>query len=100
MHARFLKIGNRNMDFRNVVEYPFFVPSELSPGVQLADLVAYIFYHTLKYAKAGYPYLLELLPNISRHAHQPDRLAGLKIWPQSSKFDVVFAAIQNRVNKD
>ena len=38
-HARFQRAGNRNMKFPAVVEYPFFTRSELSNGVELADLL-------------------------------------------------------------
>ncbi len=97
MHARLLSIGNYNMDFNNIIEYPFFVPSELSNGVQLADLVAYTIYHTFRYNKPDYPHLNKILPLIVRHAGDPNSLAGLKIWPTNNRFVDVFNAIQRKI---
>ena len=96
MHSLLLNIGNDNMDFRNIIEYPFFVSSELSNGVQLADLVAYSIYHAFKYKKPDYPYLDKILPRISRHADNRDILTGLKVWPQSQTFNKIQADITKR----
>jgi len=40
-HAWFQRRGTEHVTFRHIVEYPFFTRSELSNGVQLADLIAY-----------------------------------------------------------
>jgi hypothetical protein len=37
-HAFFQREGNVNVDFRHILEYPFFTDSKLSNGIQLADL--------------------------------------------------------------
>ena len=96
MHARLLGIGNHNMDFRNIIEYPFFVSSELSNGVQLADLVAYTIYHTFKHKKPDYPFWQRICPYISRHADNQRMLAGLKVWPDTDKYAGTFNTLQTR----
>lgn len=95
LHARFLGTGNENMDFRNIVEYPFFVSSELSNGVQLADIVAYTIYHSFKNDKPDYPYLKKILPRIARHKNNSSLLAGLKVWPDTGKMRSLFREIQD-----
>lgn len=94
MHARLLGIGNDNMHFRNIIEYPFFVSSELSNGVQLADLIAYTINHTFKHDKPEYPYWLKIHPHISRHVDNQNVLAGLKVWPDTGRFSETFKALQ------
>lgn len=65
-HASFQRAGNRNMTFSEIVEYPFFTRSELSNGVQLADLLAYSVYRACKIEDFGYPYFERVLPNFYR----------------------------------
>ncbi|MCE2518641.1 MAG: DUF3800 domain-containing protein [Alphaproteobacteria bacterium] len=60
-HASFQRAGNRNMTFPAIVEYPFFTRSELSNGVQLADLLAYSVYRAFKGEDLGYPYFERVL---------------------------------------
>lgn len=97
LHGRLLGIGNENMDFRNICEFPFFVSSEFSNGVQLADLVAYSLYFTFKHNKPDYVYLGKILPRITRHSDDPSVLTGLKIWPESARFNKTFNAIQAKI---
>ncbi len=82
-HARFQRAGNRNMEFPAIVEYPFFTRSELSNGVQLADLLAYSVYRAFRHEDFGYPYFERVLCNFYR---RPDGAAldGLKVWPEAS----------------
>jgi len=82
-HASFQRAGNRNMAFPAVVEYPFFTRSELSNGVQLADLLAYSVYRAFKSEDFGYPYFEKLLPNFYRR-RAGAMLDGLKVWPEDS----------------
>ena len=83
-HAFFLRAGNQNMRFSTIVEYPFFVRSELSNGIQLADLIAYNVYRAFKAQDPEYPYFKMLLGNIYRGHDQI--LHGLKVWPEDSPF--------------
>ncbi len=82
-HASFQRTGNRNMDFPAIVEYPFFTRSELSNGVQLADLLAYNVYRAFKLEDFGYPYFERVLPNFYRR-RDGETLDGLKVWPERS----------------
>ena len=82
-HASFQRAGNQNMAFPAIVEYPFFTRSELSNGVQLADLLAYSVYRAFKDENFGYPYFARLLPNFYRR-REGDALNGLKVWPDNS----------------
>lgn len=82
-HARFQRAGNRNMVFPAIVEYPFFTRSELSNGIQLADLLAYSVYRAFKREDFRYPYFERLLPHFYRR-QQGAALDGLKVWPDAS----------------
>lgn len=82
-HAYFLRSGNWNMEFRNIVEYPFFTRSELSNGVQLADQLAYDVYRAFRYKDMQYPYFVKLLPYFYQSRYGAT-LHGLKIWPDGS----------------
>lgn len=82
-HAWFQRAGNQHVAFRHIVEYPFFTRSELSNGVQLADLLAYSVYRAFRDADFAYPYFARLLPFF--YCRQEGRvLDGLKVWPEGS----------------
>lgn len=98
IHADFLRQGNNNMSFKNIIEYPFFAASELSNGIQLADLVAYSLYYTFKHSDPDYAYFDKILPRISRHADDSGALTGLKIWPDSEKYEANLDAIKRKLN--
>jgi len=98
MHSRLIGIGNENMNFRNIIEYPFFASSELSNGVQLADLVAYSLYFVFKHNKPTYPYLDKIVPRVTRRADEPNILTGLKIWPPSQSFESTLHGIQAQLS--
>ena len=82
-HAWFQRAGNQNMKFPHIVEYPFFSRSELSNGVQLADLLAYNVYRAFKTEDLSYPYFKMLLPNFYQRK-SGIALDGLKVWPEPS----------------
>lgn len=82
-HAYFQRAGNQNMRFGQIVEYPFFAASELSHGVQLADLLAYNVYRAFKDENLRYPYFEMLLPHFYRRQASVT-LDGLKVWPEAS----------------
>ena len=84
-HAYFQRAGNQNMRFNHIVEYPFFTRSELSNGVQLADLLAYDVYRAFHRENFAYPYFQEVLGYFYRRKNKKgDDLSGLKIWPDES----------------
>ena len=82
-HARFQRAGNRNMLFPAIVEYPFFTRSELSNGVQSADLLAYNVYRAFRDENLEYSYFKMLLPNFYRRRNSRF-LNDLKVWPDAS----------------
>lgn len=82
-HALFQRAGNQNMTFPAIIEYPFFTRSELSNGIQLADLLAYNVYRAFKDEDLTYPYFDMLLPNVYR-GRDRKVLHGLKVWPEGS----------------
>lgn len=65
------------------MEYPFFTRSELSNGVQLADLLAYNVYRAFRDEDLEYPYFQTALPKIYRR-RDTESIAGLKVWPETS----------------
>lgn len=82
-HSWLQRTGNAHVGFKHIVEYPFFARSELSNGVQLADLLAYNVYRAFKSEDLTYPYFDAMLPNFYRRA-QETTLDGLKVWPEPS----------------
>ena len=71
------------MQFPAITEYPFFARSELSNGVQLADLLAYNVYRAFRDEDLKYKYFGMLVPHIYRRP-PGDVLNGLKVWPDAS----------------
>lgn len=70
---------------RHIVEMPLFVRSELSNGVQLADLVSYNIYRAFKTRDMDYIHFLNILPYIYSGKTSPsEKLDGLKIFPPES----------------
>lgn len=90
-HAYFQRSGNQHVSFRHIIEYPFFTRSELSNGVQLADLCVYNVHRAFKDKDFSYPYFEMQLPFFYKRANQ-DRLDGLKVWPEGSEL-VEFARL-------
>ena len=82
-HAALLRRGNPNMFFPHIVEYPFFTRSELSNGVQLADLLAYNVYRVFRDEDPEYPYFQSIRPYFYRRRDTAG-LAGIKVWPETS----------------
>jgi hypothetical protein len=82
-HAFFQRAGNQNVRFHHIVEYPFFTASELSNGVQLADLLAYNVYRAFNSQDMAYQYFQLMLPHFYRR-EEGAQLDGLKVWPENS----------------
>ena len=85
-HAFFLeRQTSANVPLRRIVEMPLFVRSELSEGVQLADLCAYNVYNSASYNKPEYPFFEKLLPYYYNSGNTTDnKLDGLKVFPETS----------------
>ncbi len=86
-HTYFLEQRtSANVPIRRIVEMPLFVRSELSEGVQLADLCAYNVYHAISYNKPEYPFFTQMLPFYYNSKNTPaDKMDGLKVFPDSSE---------------
>jgi hypothetical protein len=64
-HAQLLDEGTRkDLWLRHICEMPMFVRSELSVGVQLADLCGYNIYRAFKTADLTYPFFQRIAPAI------------------------------------
>jgi hypothetical protein len=85
-HAYFLEHGTSSgMRFRCIMETPFFVPSELSEGVQFVDLCSYNVYRAFHDENLNYPFFQRMLPKMytSRNTHAA-KLDGIKVFPPES----------------
>ena len=84
-HAYFQREGNQFSRFRHILEYPFFTDSNISNGVQLADLVGYNVYRVFKFRDFDYPWFQRILPRFHCSALTSEmRLDGLYVWPGDS----------------
>lgn len=85
-HAYFLSHGTSSgLRLQRIVELPLFVRSELSEGIQLADLCAYNLYHSITYSKPNYSFFTRLLPHYYNSANTAQhKLDGLKMFPETS----------------
>lgn len=85
-HAYFLECGTSSgCWFKQIIEMPFFVRSELSEGVQTADLCSYNIYHVFKHNKKDYPFFQKIYPLLYNSANtDAQKIDGLKIFPDES----------------
>jgi hypothetical protein len=85
-HAYFLESGTSAACwFKHIVEMPLFVRSELSEGIQAADLCSYNIYHVMRYQKPAYPYFEKIYPLFYNSSNtRQGKLDGLKIFPDES----------------
>lgn len=85
-HAFFLQSSTTaNVPIRRIIEMPHFVRSELSEGVQLADLCAYNVYHSISYNKPEYAYFKRILPFYYNSKNTlSEKIDGLKVFPEPS----------------
>lgn len=85
-HSYMLHKGTRrNLWLRHICEMPMFVRSELSNGIQLADLCSYNIYRAFKYRNLEYQYFKEILPFIwSRSEPVSNPFSGICVFPKNS----------------
>ncbi len=85
-HGYLLKTqATSGQKLEHIIEMPLFVRSELSNGVQLADLVVYNVYHAFIRQKPDYPHFQKVLPFIYNSMNtSPGKLDGLKVFPPES----------------
>ena len=87
-HAYFQQCGTSSgCRLRHIIEMPLFVRSELSNGIQLADLVSYNIYRAFKTGDLAYPWFRKVTPFIwPGNSATPGIPTGLKIFPPESPF--------------
>ena len=83
-HARFLeRATSAGRRLNHIVEMPMFVRSELSEGVQLADLCGYSTYRAFRRGDLEYSHFQPVLDQIYR-PRADGRLDGLKLFPSDT----------------
>lgn len=82
-HADFLRTQTSSgIHFRNIVETPLFIRSELSEGIQLVDLCAYNVYRAFAHDDMNYSYFKNILPYFHRFpGAQSDITSIIKVFP-------------------
>lgn len=85
-HAYLLDQGTaRDTWLRHVCEMPMFVRSELSNGVQLADLCSYNIYRAFRFGDLAYPFFSRIKPFIWSKSNPVRRpFSGLFVFPGNS----------------
>jgi len=85
-HSYMLHHGTHSgMWLKHICEMPMFVRSELSNGIQLADLCSYNIYRAFKSEDMNYRYFQEILPHVwSRSEPILRPFSGIKIFPTDS----------------
>jgi hypothetical protein len=85
-HSFFQREGTSSGErIGHIVELPMFVASELSNGVQLADLCAYNVYRAFRDRDLDYEFFARIKDRIYRAARRPGpQLEGLKVFPEQS----------------
>jgi hypothetical protein len=83
-HARFLeRTTSAGRRLSHIVEMPLFVRSELSEGVQLAELCSYSTYRAFRDENLAYGYFRRIFEQIYRTGVE-GRIDGLKVFPPGS----------------
>lgn len=82
---------------RHIAEMPLFVRSELSNGVQLADLLAYNVYRCFRYEDADYPFFVRMLPHLWASEKMPaGSIAGLQVFPPESPLTTLLQKVATK----
>ena len=97
-HVSLQYSNNGNMAFPSILEGPFFVCSESSNGVQLADLLAYSVYRAFRYENLGYPYFRKTLSNFYQGCGEAS-LRGLYVWPSDSPLQAFAGLVRRSIKK-
>ena len=81
----------------HIAEMPLFVRSELSNGVQLADLLAYNVYRCFRNEDPDYPFFVKTLPHLWASENMPTgSIAGLQVFPPESPLTVLLQAVATK----
>jgi len=81
----------------HIAEMPLFVRSELSNGVQLADLLAYNIYRCFREEDPDYPFFVKTLPHLWASENMPTgSITGLQVFPPESSLTMLLQAIATK----
>lgn len=101
-HAHFQDKGTSSgLWLKHICEMPLFVRSELSNGIQLADLCGYNIYRAFKDGSLEYPFFKRIAPRIwgqgIRHADSKERpFSGLRVFPDDSTLNNLAIEFENK----
>ena len=97
-HAYIQSEGTANKTWlRHIAEMPLFVRSELSNGVQLADLLAYNVYRCFRFEDADYPFFVRMLPHLWSSEKMPaGSIAGLQVFPEESPLTTLLKIVATK----
>lgn len=97
-HAYLLDQGTaRDTWLRHVCEMPMFVRSELSNGVQLADLCSYNIYRAFRSGDLSYPFFNRIKPFIWSRSNPVRRpFSGLFVFPGNSPLRALVDEIEKQ----
>ena len=86
-HAHFLRTKTTaKIQLRRIVETPLFIRSELSEGIQLADLCAYNVYRAFANDDMKYSYFQKILPYFHRFPGAENDIATIiKVFPDTNE---------------
>lgn len=85
---------------KHIAEMPLFVRSELSNGVQLADLLAYNIYRCFRDRDVDYPFFARIAPYLwDSKATSADCLDGLWVFPGESPLRPLREAVAKRASR-
>jgi hypothetical protein len=97
-HAYFQDQGTSSgLLLRHISEMPLFVRSELSNGVQLADMVSYNLYRAFRSGDLDYSFFAQMVPSIWSCGTTPaEQIEGLKVFPDASQLQVLRETLGRR----
>ncbi|NLH74988.1 MAG: DUF3800 domain-containing protein [Verrucomicrobia bacterium] len=97
-HAYILDQGTAEGTWlRHICEMPMFVRSELSNGVQLADLCSYNIYRAFKTGDLAYPFFARIVPHIwSRSNAATKPFSGIRVFPENSPMQSLVDAFEKQ----
>ena len=85
------------MWLKHICEMPMFVRSELSNGVQLADLCSYNIYRAFRYGNIDYPFFQRIVPWIWSKSQPVERaFSGIRVFPDTSPLKILVDEMENK----
>jgi len=96
-HAYLLDQGTKKgLWLKHICEMPMFVRSELSNGIQLADLCSYNIYRAFKSGDLDYPFFRLIFPYIWSRTEPVTRpFSGIRVFPYESPLAAQVEKLEN-----